>query len=191
MLIGERIKRIRNFREMTQKELGLALGFSESTASVRIAQYESNSKMPKKETAEAISKVLNCNSINFSTNTSLEAASSIMMDLFWLEESVGYSMYIFQLEKYNNPADSRVTYGMYNDCNFDVIYPPVAIALNYNLMNEFMREWAPRYRELKTKQITYDEYFEWKINWPASCDDGGRFEPSYQWRRKMPGAKKT
>ena len=50
MTQGERIKYIRNSRKMTQKQLGLLCGFSESTADVRIRQYESNAKAPKQDT---------------------------------------------------------------------------------------------------------------------------------------------
>ena len=42
MAVGDRIKRVRNFRGMTQKELGIAVGFDEKSADIRIAQYESN-----------------------------------------------------------------------------------------------------------------------------------------------------
>ena len=44
-------------------------------------------------------------------------------------------------------------------------------------------KWAIHYKELKKKEITRDEYFEWKINWPFTYDDGGRFEPSIKWRK--------
>ena len=37
MKIGDRIKRIRTMRGMTQKELGLAVGFPTRSADVRIA----------------------------------------------------------------------------------------------------------------------------------------------------------
>lgn len=37
MTIGERIKRVRMKRGMTQKELGIALGFPDRSADVRIA----------------------------------------------------------------------------------------------------------------------------------------------------------
>ncbi|MCD8377518.1 MAG: helix-turn-helix domain-containing protein [Candidatus Gastranaerophilales bacterium] len=184
MLIGERIKRIRTFREMTQKELGIAMGFPDGSASVRIAQYENCVKVPKKATADDLARILNCNPKNFYSDSDLKGASYIMMDLFWLEESVGETMYIFQLEKYNDRDDPRIVHGKFNDYNFVGGYPPVALAFNYNLINDFMREWATRYSELKKKEITWQEYFEWKINWPATCDDGGRFEPSYQWRKE-------
>lgn len=41
MTIGQRIKKIRNFRGMTQKQLGMLLGFGDN-GDVRIAQYESD-----------------------------------------------------------------------------------------------------------------------------------------------------
>lgn len=39
MTVGEKIKFIRNFRGMTQKELGVGIGFDEKGADNRIAQY--------------------------------------------------------------------------------------------------------------------------------------------------------
>lgn len=38
--IGQRLKFVRRFRRLTQKELGLLMGYSEKTADVRIVQYE-------------------------------------------------------------------------------------------------------------------------------------------------------
>ena len=44
MAVGDRIKRVRQFRGLTQKELGKLVGFDEQTADIRIAQYESNTR---------------------------------------------------------------------------------------------------------------------------------------------------
>ena len=41
MTVGDKIKKIRTFRGMTQKELGLAIGFEEKGADNRIAQIGS------------------------------------------------------------------------------------------------------------------------------------------------------
>ena len=49
MTIGEKIKYARNLRGLTQKELGIKLGFDEKSADVRIAQYESGTRTPKSE----------------------------------------------------------------------------------------------------------------------------------------------
>ena len=38
MTLGKRIKRIRTYRGMTQRELGIRLGYKESGADIRIAQ---------------------------------------------------------------------------------------------------------------------------------------------------------
>lgn len=45
--IGGKIKRIRQLKGLTQKELGIKCGFSETTAVQRISQYEKNLKTPK------------------------------------------------------------------------------------------------------------------------------------------------
>lgn len=47
MAIGERIHFFRTLRGMTQKYLGVRLGFDEKSADVRIAQYESGTRSPK------------------------------------------------------------------------------------------------------------------------------------------------
>ena len=46
-----------------------------------------------------------------------------------------------------------------------------------------MREWLLRQQELDRGEITYDEYFEWKINWPDTCDDGKGREYYIPWRK--------
>ena len=65
MILGERIKRIRTFRRLTQRELGLKLGYEERNADVRVAQYESGYRVPKKDTLMEIARILNVNYINF------------------------------------------------------------------------------------------------------------------------------
>ena len=50
MAIGERIHHFRLLRGFTQKYLGQQLGFSESQADVRIAQYEKRCPQSKKKT---------------------------------------------------------------------------------------------------------------------------------------------
>lgn len=47
MAISERIHFFRNLRGMTQKYLGLQLGFPDKSADVRMAQYETGSRTPK------------------------------------------------------------------------------------------------------------------------------------------------
>ena len=58
MAIGERIRFIRNLRGMTQKFLGLQVGFSERTADIRMAQYESGSRTPKADLVKQLADAL-------------------------------------------------------------------------------------------------------------------------------------
>ena len=58
MAIGERIHFFRTMRGMTQKYLGMALGFPEKSADVRLAQYENGSRTPKADVTAALAKVL-------------------------------------------------------------------------------------------------------------------------------------
>lgn len=50
METGKKIRKYREKRGMTQKELGLLCGFSENTAAVRIHKYESGAKNPQHHT---------------------------------------------------------------------------------------------------------------------------------------------
>ena len=58
MKLGARIRKIRMFRNITQKELGRRLGYGESSADVRIAQYESGQRTPKQETLIRIAEIV-------------------------------------------------------------------------------------------------------------------------------------
>ena len=48
MTIGEKIKRIRKFRKMTQKELAVQIGLGENGGHSMV-QYESGFRVPKKD----------------------------------------------------------------------------------------------------------------------------------------------
>ena len=58
MATGERIRFFRLLRGMTQKYLGMALGFPESSAEVRISQYEKGLRSPKSDRIEQLAELL-------------------------------------------------------------------------------------------------------------------------------------
>ena len=62
---------------------------------------------------------------------------------------------------------------------------PVCMWFDYGVLNDFLKEWVVRMDELKSGEITRDEYFEWKINWPQTCDGCGKFEPKRAWRKEI------
>ena len=93
-----------------------------------------------------------------------------MINLFQLETYPG--------EKSNSSDDTAIRY---HDSDTQPTHPPVGIWFNYGILNDFLKEWTFRKEELKSSKITRDEYFEWKINWPQTCDGCGKYDPKKQW----------
>ena len=60
MAIGQRIKYFRNRIGMTQKQLGEKLGFKGKTSDVRMAQYESEARVPKIDLVKENGSDLRC-----------------------------------------------------------------------------------------------------------------------------------
>ena len=55
---GEKLQYLRRKNNLTQKQLGMTVGFPENTADVQIAQYESNVRMPQEELLKKLAQVL-------------------------------------------------------------------------------------------------------------------------------------
>ena len=85
----------------------------------------------------------------------------------------------FPGEKCNKVTDTSV---YYHDNDSWPAHAPVCMWFDYGVLNDFLNEWVVRMDELKSGEITRDEYFEWKINWPQTCDGCGKYEPKKQWR---------
>ena len=74
---------IRRFRRLTQKELGLLMGYSEKTADVRIAQYEKNARTPNAETTAKLAEVLKVSPVVFSP-TICASREDLLQSMYWL-----------------------------------------------------------------------------------------------------------
>lgn len=156
MAIGNKIKRIRNLRGLTQKEFGRLIGFDEKTADVRVAQYESGTRTPKADLLRKMAEVLDVN-ICYLSETSLYSAEEIMFALFELDDNYPIKILDTPNEKHSVCFDSV-------------------------LMDGFLAEWQTRKQELVDGIITPEEYLEWKMNFPKTADDCGKHEPSKKWK---------
>lgn len=171
MTVGEKIKYIRTFRGMTQQQLGIAVGLSPKGADNRIAQYETNYRVPKKDMLMDMAKALNVNPINFVSPVS-GSAEDIMQTFFWLDVDNPKALHFFPMvpskKKYGTGKQIKAQY----DDNDDMpAVAPVGMWFNYNLVNEFLKDWMECKEDLLTGKITNDEYLEWKLNWPDSCNN--------------------
>ena len=144
MTVGDKIKKIRTFRGMTQKELGLAIGFEEKGADNRIAQYETNYRVPKRELLDKMAEALRVDRQNFYT-IAPGSAEDFMRTFFWLDEDSPGAIRLFQLVR--NPGRAGAaddTAVRYNDSDDWPAHPPVGMYFQYGLVDEFMREWLFR-----------------------------------------------
>ena len=85
---GQRLKFVRRFRRLTQKELGILMGYSEKTADVRIAQYEKNARTPKADSVAKLAEVLNVSPAVFS-QTFCASRDDILQSMYWLFHTKG------------------------------------------------------------------------------------------------------
>lgn len=162
MAIGDRIKRARLFRGLTQKELGRQVGFDEKTADVRIAQYESGVRTPKEDMLRTMAEVLDVNYRSLSEPT-LYAAEDLMFTLFELDEH-----YDIELHEIPDPKYPKKKH--------------IAVQFHSNVLDSFLIEWLKRKKDLADETISKDEYTEWKLNWPDTADDCGKHKPKKKWR---------
>ena len=175
-----KLKKIRTFRKMTQKELSEKIGLTDQH---RIVQYEKGVRVPKKDLVDKMAQALDVNPYTL-YDTAGRDASEMMELLFWLDEFNPSALHLllprkFPGEKCNEVADTSV---YYHDNDSWPAHAPVCMWFNYGVLNDFLKEWVVRMDELKSGEITKDEYFEWKINWPYTCDDCGKYDPKKQWR---------
>jgi len=144
MKIGGIIKRMRELRSMTQQELGEYVGFPARNAATRIAQYETNYRIPKKNMAEKIASAIGISPFALS-EPSFDDYYSLYHALMILED-----MY-----------DSKPV----------VIDGKAAIAFGNALndqksINKFIRRWQEMNQSYYDSEITKDEYDEWRYSYP-------------------------
>ncbi len=158
MAIGERIRFIRNLRGMTQKWLGLAVGFPERAADVRMAQYEAGTRKPKENLVNDLARVLE--------------VSPSALDVPNIESYVGLMHTLFALED---------LYGL----NIGNINGEVCLRLSksnstaFSSMFDMFSAWEEEATKLRKGEITKEEYDQWRYNYP-------KFDTSDKWHKIIP-----
>lgn len=147
MAIGERIRFFRSLRGMTQKYLGIQVGFPEKTANIRMAQYESGSRTPKADLTNKLAKVLGI-SASALTIPDIDSYNGLMHTLFAMED-----LYGLRIDKLDGELCIRLDKGM---------------GTNYITMFEMFTAWKEQTEKLKNGKISKEEYDNWRYNYPAS-----------------------
>ena len=145
MAIGERIHFFRTMRGMTQKYLGMALGFPEKSADVRLAQYETGSRTPKADLTAALAEVLDVSPKALDV-PDIDSYIGLMHTLFTLEDRYGLHI---------DEADGEVCLKVDVRKNKDAAQ-----------LHEMLCAWRQAAAMLKTGEITQDEYDRWRYRYP-------------------------
>ena len=157
MAIGERIRFFRNKKGVTQKYLGQVVGFPERSADVRMAQYETGSRTPKADLTRTLAGF-------FEVSTDALTVPDIDSDIGLMEDIRGLTI---------GEIDGEICLKL-----------DKSKGKTYVDMLEMLSAWAEQAKKLEAGEITREEYFEWKINWPCTCDDSKRFDYYVPWRKE-------
>ena len=158
MAIGERIQFFRKLRGMTQKYLGMALGFPEKSADVRLAQYEAGARTPKADLTAALAKVLDVSPRALAV-PDIDSDVGLMHTLFTLEDRYG-----LKLCECDGEIHLRV----------DVFQGKDAAKLH-----EMLCAWGEQAAKLQSGEISKENYDKWRYYYPE-------FDTTGQWQNVVP-----
>ena len=152
MAIGERIRFFRNLRGMTQKYLGMQVGFPEKTADIRMAQYESGSRTPKADLTENLAGVLGVSPLALSV-PEIDSYLGLMHTLFTLEDRYGLTV-----EKGENGVFMRVDPRKGKDAAE---------------LSKMLNAWAEQAEKYHNGEISREDYVKWRYNYPKYDETSG------------------
>ena len=158
MAIGERIHFFRTLRGMTQKYLGMALGFPEKSADVRLAQYEYVSRTPKADLTAALAQILEVSPHALAV-PDIDSYVGLMHTLFTLEDRYGLNIC---------ECDGEI------HLRVDVFQSKDAARLH-----EMLCAWGEQAAKLKSGEISKEDYDRWRYRYPE-------FDTTGHWHKVVP-----
>ena len=145
MAIGKRIKFFRNRKGMTQKQMGEMLGFLGRTSDVRMAQYESEARVPKHDLVKEMANIFSI-STHALTVPNIDTNIGLMHTLFALED-----MYGLKIGEIDGEICLRLDKSDYS---------------TYSSMFKMLHAWQSEAARLEKGEITKEEYDEWRYKYP-------------------------
>lgn len=153
MAIGERIHFFRIMRGMTQKYLGMLIGFPERSADVRLAQYETGSRKPKAELTAALAQALDVAPQALDI-PDIDSQIGLMHTLFALKDIYGLTI---------SETDGEVCLKISKDKGKAA-----------EELLQMLTVWQEQAAKLTTEEISREEYDQWRYNYP-------KFDTTQQW----------
>ena len=159
MAIGERIHFFRTMQGMTQKYLGMLLGFPEKSADVRLAQYETGARTPKADWTASLANTLGVSPLALSV-PDIDSYLGLMHTLFTLEDRYGLT-----IDELDGEVCLRVN---------------VRHSKDAARLHEMLCAWRQAAAMLKAGEITQEDYDRWRYRYPEFSNTPGRVKPISQ-----------
>lgn len=136
---GSRIAFARQFRLMSQDDVSDMLGLTGECKRRTMTRYEKGNRNPKDDRIKDIANILKVN-YNALKRYDYKNSIDIIYTLLWLEELIPN----YEIDFSNVPS-------LFNKNNTDI--------------KNFINEWNKVRLKRKRKNITYEEYIEWKLTY--------------------------
>lgn len=155
MAIGERIHFFRIMRSMTQKHLGMLVGFPEKSADVRLAQYETGSRKPKSDLTAALAQALDIAPQALDI-PDIDSQIGLMHTLFTLEDIYGLTI---------SETEGDVCLKVNKDKSKDAAE-----------LLKMLYAWKEQADKLSAVEISREDYDQWRYNYP-------KFDTTQHWAK--------
>lgn len=147
MAIGQRIKFFRNRKGFTQKQLGEMLGFHGKSSDVRMAQYESEARIPKQELIKEMAGLLEVDTKAL-TVPNIDNYFGLMHTFFALEDMYGLTI---------GENDGNICLSL-----------DTAVTKPHSVLDDCLKSWLRQKEKLAQGEITKERYDEWRYQYPKS-----------------------
>lgn len=142
---GSRIAFAREFRFMTQDDVSDKLGLTGECKRRTMTRYEKGNRNPKDDRTSEIAKILDIN-INAIKKYDYKEPIDLLYTLMWLEELI--PKYQIDISKVPNINDENIV-----------------------MFKQFINEWNVMREKRNKREITYEEYIEWKLTYEVKSYD--------------------
>ena len=145
MAVGRRIRYFRQKNNLTQKQLGELMGYSKSTAEVRVNQYENEIRLPKADTLAKLGEIFGVDASVFKI-PDIENRVGLMQTFFALEDFAGWKL-------------TKV------DGKFAVVLGSSAQGPQKMFDDSILQEWLDKQEAVARGELTYEEYNAWRYHY--------------------------
>ncbi|RLK63044.1 helix-turn-helix domain-containing protein [Atopobacter sp. AH10] len=136
MISGEKLKKLRLMRNLTQKELAIKSGLTDAA----IRNYELGNRSPSKDQLQKIAEALECD-ISALINHDPNSIFEIMHIIFDYEKDIKFRPLV---------GEGETTSLLSNDTDF----------------NNFLIEWDEMRKKHYNGEISDEEFEDWKLSFP-------------------------